>query len=299
MTKNYQAVKTKVHKKISIKTMKSIIKFVSEKSPSLWGIKKTRGFLEKSIYLAIYKDLSNKGYDCLSLKTKGWHNINKKSLRHNTQKLRKYLGEWGKEQIQLGEPQDWTAATRGINIFPQFQNIVFWWDSMDVPLTNKKGINKKHSSWSYKLNRWGQRFMILADAHRRVRKIWGGYSPKVFDGDFILLTKDWIEEKLSGVASIGDNHFKSGAKILRSHVLYAPMKKPPNTKKTTYKGLKSETKSQKIERRALKAIRSRIESPFGEIKNKFISLSKPFGESKKQQSYVVEFAFGVHNSLLK
>jgi len=41
--------------------------------------------------------------------------------------------------------------------------------------------------------------------------------------------------------------------------------------------------------------RARVESPFGAVKQKFKSLSKPFAEDDEQLENVVTMAVGIHN----
>ena len=41
-------------------------------------------------------------------------------------------------------------------------------------------------------------------------KMWGGYSPKVFDGNFLELFWDFFEEDLKGAGIVADNHFEWG-----------------------------------------------------------------------------------------
>ena len=40
--------------------------------------------------------------------------------------------------------------------------------------------------------------MFLQDTKARIRKVWGGYSPKVYDGDVLEIFKDWIDQRLKG-----------------------------------------------------------------------------------------------------
>jgi hypothetical protein len=40
--------------------------------------------------------------------------------------------------------------------------------------------------------------------------MWGGYSPKVYDGEFLKMQCQFIEEELAGATVLTDNHFKWG-----------------------------------------------------------------------------------------
>jgi hypothetical protein len=56
-------------------------------------------------------------------------------------------------------------------------------DSTDFRLFGRASALKKNSFWSYKLNRPRQRFQALVDAKGKFQGLWGGYSPKIYDGD--------------------------------------------------------------------------------------------------------------------
>lgn len=65
-----------------------------------------------------------------------------------------------------------------------------------------------------------QQFMVLQDAKGVVCTLWGGYSPKVFDGDFFKVNQDWIEQSLAGDPVLADNHFEWAKKHLQIHHNY-------------------------------------------------------------------------------
>jgi hypothetical protein len=77
-------------------------------------------------------------------------------------------------------------------------------------MEGKRSVSKKSPKWSYKEKGPGLRFMFLMDGKRRIRKLWGGYSPKMYDGDFIKMNKEFFEEHCSGVGIVGDIHFETG-----------------------------------------------------------------------------------------
>ena len=58
------------------------------------------------------------------------------------------------------------------------------------------------------------------------------------------------------------------------------------------------TKEQERFNNAVITIRSRVESPFSELKNRFIGLKLPFGEGEKQHQYLIQLATGIHNESL-
>jgi hypothetical protein len=100
-----------------------------------------------------------------------------------------------------------------------------WMDSVDFKKTKYRGCSKKKSDWSYKLNRPGCWFMFLHNGRGKVCRLWVGYSPKLFDSDFLDLNKRWIERKLDGAGIIADNHFEKGKKFLKNVTAFKIHKK--------------------------------------------------------------------------
>ena len=52
----------------------------------------------------------------------------------------------------------------------------------------------------------------------------GGYSPKLYDGDFMDLMKDYLAEELDGAGIITDQHFELGKKYIPSLKFFTPIK---------------------------------------------------------------------------
>jgi len=88
-------VKETLKERIKADNLISILRFVKKEKPSLWGTTKKKGHLEKSVLLAIYKDVEGKGYTDLFNSTKHWMGNGVRSLMHNTQALRPILAKWG------------------------------------------------------------------------------------------------------------------------------------------------------------------------------------------------------------
>ena len=138
--------------------------------------------------------------------------------------------------------------------------------------------------------------MVICDARRRIRKLWGGYSPKVYDGDFLKLNADWFREKTPDDVFIADNHFSWGRDESTFPKTFAnnpePAAAPPD-------GSDTEVLTHKRRRNnaAVAHARARVETPFGIVKNKWKSLGKPFGESGEQLDCLVWLGFAVHNAM--
>jgi hypothetical protein len=47
----------------------------------------------------------------------------------------------------------------------------------------------------------------MMNARGKILSIWGGVSPKLFDGEFLKLSKNYIDNAFHGGHVIGDNHF--------------------------------------------------------------------------------------------
>jgi hypothetical protein len=125
--------------------------------------------------------------------------------------------------------------------------------------------------------------MFIMDGSCRIRKLFGPYTPKLYDGAFIELNEPFFESELKGGTVVGDTHFGSGRKLknVKFHVPYS---------KTSKKYLKRVKYNADI-----REIRQIIETPFGELKIKFKALGQPFFEDSQQQGYIVKYVTGIHN----
>ncbi len=73
-----------------------------------------------------------------------------------------------------------------------FKRLKFQIDSTNVKIINKKDKRKKEKDFSFKKNS-KRKYMLLIDGKKRVQKWWGGYSPKVYDGNFLIINRSWFE----------------------------------------------------------------------------------------------------------
>lgn len=177
-----------------------------------------------------------------------------------------------------------------------------WIDSTDFKKIKYEGMSKKEQDWSYKCNQPGLRFTMIESASRKIRKIWGGYTPKLHDGSFLVFKKHYFEKRLARAVVIGDEHYAKGTKIFERLKFQTPIRKPRGSsttakKKTSSKGKKL-TDAQKRYNDEQKHLRSRVESPFGWIKENFTALSKPWQESDDALTSLVFFAAGCFNNSL-
>ncbi len=52
--------------------------------------------------------------------------------------------------------------------------------------------------------------MLLQNGKNQIVKIWGGYTPNMYDGYFLDLKKELFRRRLKGAHVIGDDHFRMG-----------------------------------------------------------------------------------------
>ena len=144
------------------------------------------------------------GYKKLFGSVKKWLNCSDHSLRHNTQVLCSHLAQWGRERIILGTLEDWKTAAQYERFPKDLTRVDLWIDSTDFCLSGKLSTPRSDLMWSYKCNSPGCRYTFLADARGQIRKVWGGYSLKTYDGMFLQQQATWLEEQLAGARVIAD-----------------------------------------------------------------------------------------------
>jgi len=139
--------------------------------------------------------------------------------------------------------------------------------------------------------------MALVDAKGRIRKLWGGYSPKLYDGHFLEVNREWVESSLDGAGVVGDTHFSWGKDNLTNVRFFVPFKKP---KKQGDDGqdLQRLTKKQEVHNGKIRRIRARVEKTFTIFHTKFESLNQLWHEDKDQLDALVWTIAGIHNASL-
>jgi len=282
--------------RIKINTINEIVQFARAKKPKLWAKNRPVSFIKKSVYMALYKDLYGIGYEKLQREFKGIIDVAKKSIIHNVQHLRTILKEWGKSKVQLGTLADWNASVKHHKFKKQVAGVNLWIDSTDFAMPGKRRVSRKKGDWSYKCNSPGRRYMFINDG-RVVRKIIGGYSPKIYDGKVLELNRDVFENIFAGATIVGDQHFQWGKKNLKGVTVHTPIKnKPRNGKHNQEDEIVSLTKDETKYNAAVRTARAQVETPFGIIDRKFESLRKYWPESADQMDALIYIAAGIMNS---
>jgi len=223
------------------------------------------------------------------------HQIGNTTLQKNVKRIRATLAKWAKDRTILASKPAWDAAVTDIRLPSFMSKVRFWIDSSDFPIQRKKGRGKRSEHWSGKMARPARRYMFLADGDQVLRKMWGGYSPKVYDGHFVEINKTWFDNKLNGVAVVGDSHFYSVARELRSCEMIAPKPEGHTTDPETGRDLSTLTAEQQARNREIRRIRAPVEQPFARIKSMMQILSRPWAEDLYELDNVVMIGAAVHN----
>lgn len=181
----------------------------------------------------------------------------------------------------------------------KLSKVCLWFDSVDFKKQNIAGYSRKDPDWSFKETHLGRRYMFLRSATGKIRKIWGGYSPKLYDGHFIELWHEQLDKDLKGADIIADQHFEYGKQFLSKVKLWTPPKEPRKTKRRRANSQSNELSSEERQYNDdHRVLRERVESIFGWIKQNFLCLKNPWAEDEKQMDCVVKFAAAIYNSKL-
>ena len=303
-------ITNEVRSKIAQSILNEMIEYFITKRPpyGLWGIHKPPEFESDMVYLCLYRDLFNVGYNKLSRVLNFPYKIANKSLHNNFKIVRNVLKSWAEDKIIPGSTSDWIEAASNCQFQKEVEDTNLWLDSVDIRLPGKNTLSKKDPMWSYKKNGPGRRFECISDANQVIRLLKGPLCPKLYDADFIKLSQDLFNEVLSGGVIIADNHYDSAKKSLKHCKLYTNFREKKKLAKGKKKkrsfsemeGNEEETnemlpKKQRDFNRAHRAARARVESPFGLVTAKFQCLKGVFNEDEDQLLNVVTIACVVHN----
>ena len=265
------------------------------KERKLWGLKRGRSRQERAVDIALYKDITAKGYNTLAAEIKHWNYHSGRTLRHNQSIIRSFLCRWAGRKIKIGDVNAWDSAARRCHLPPLLKDVNLWVDSTDIPLAGSQYGMGQHPDYSHKLKKLGRKFFSIHDAERRVRLLTLGTTPKLYDGHWLESNKEVIKRKFKDGVFIGDLHFAVG-KEFGPEVTFRIRETKEKRVTITHKGFKSPktAKQKKYNKQHAKA-RSRVESPYGEWKRSWNCLATPWKESKDELDKVVRFAAAVHN----
>lgn len=286
----------KVLHHVGVNAFRSFYHFLKRKEVKLWGTEQPYNFLGMNLALMLYKGMASQGYQKLLRGVELSFDLNHKTFQHNCEILRSVGEEWAENYIEWGYVEDWDAAAEDVPREGELKGVNLWADSFDLPMQNPTGWSKKDLDFSYKLNRYGQRYMVFQDALRQIRWIGGGYSPKMYDGDYIHSVRREIKRKLKGAIVAADTHFRTAGEGMKKVKFKTPYSKPGNPKRRRAgAGVAKLSAAKKSYNKKQKALRARVESAFGIIHGIFPALEKPWAESKVQMDCMVIIAAAIHN----
>jgi hypothetical protein len=269
----------------------------------LWGMTQPHNFKTHMLIGLLYRDLFGVGYGSVVENVNFGYSITEKSFHTNCKRIRQILRSWAADQIRLGTASEWRRAAARSGLQNPVENANLWIDSSDFRLAGRSSVKKTDPSWSYKENSPAIRVMVVCDGHCRVRKIWGPYSPKVYDGHFVQSHVDQFEELFRGAVFLADNHFyicqnmfDRNIKFLVNFPVRGASDEEPGSLDISYEGYRdSLTRTQVKFNNAHKKARARIESVFGSIMNMFESLCQPWFSDEGELADIIYYACGIHN----
>ena len=281
-------------------------------STRIWGQDQTNDYKRRTLILCLYKDLFNVGYERIIKSVNPGFQLRSKTLRHNTKLTRKILSEWSRNQIINEGRRVWDDHRGMLPSRVGLHEVNLLIDSTDFRRSGKQSMSTKDHRWSYKVNGPGQRYTVVMDARGIIQKIWGGYSPKLYDGDWLKLCAGDLLSNFRGAHIIGDVHYELGNGIMKgiepspSVKFYVPFSEPRGRKQKRTPtvedpslGFSKLTKTQLSWNLKISKLRAQVESPFGRVKSKWEALGGVFYEDEDQQDLLVQIAFGVENWIIR
>jgi hypothetical protein len=269
--------------------------FVKAAKPKLWGSVQPKSFFESMLIITLARDVLGMSYCRIKREIKFDQPLGNTSIQHNIKGIRSILRLWAEGLIFLGSKDDWEASIDGVNFPKWMRSVRFWMDSSDFRIWKRKGRGKKSIYWSGKEGAPGWRFMTLSDGRNVIRQIWGGYSPKVYDGHFIDVIKGQLNDTIPGTGILADSHFHLARAAIPKVTIFAPKPEQTAINPETQEEYSKLTKEEQKRNGEIRAKRARVEQLYSSIKSQMGSLKLPWTEDLKQLDNVVYFSAGVHN----
>ena len=150
--------------------------------------------------LAILKDLNGLSFHQLIEKVplkNGIPIFKRYSLIHNQKIVRHILKEWADQVLKSTKILIYKQGSKRDGTIFFKKKPVFLIDSVDLPLEGKSSTKTTDDEWAFKCNGPAQRYTFVTDGNGIPLKIWGGYSPKTYDGKFVEIMKYWFKKHLN------------------------------------------------------------------------------------------------------
>lgn len=294
-------VKELVLEKIRPEIVEEMIKYIQDSNLNLWGTDQPRNFVSHMVLLTLFKDIEYVGYDKLSSHVNCGYVIGHSSIIHNITLIRKALKKWAKKYIEIGCESDWKAAARHCKFKGDFSSVNLFMDSTDIHIKQTKERGPSSDFWSGKNSCSGWRYMMISDAKGIVRKVWSGYTPKLYDGHFLQANKDYIEEHFYDAHIVADAHFSLGKTTFRHPIFYTNYTITKSKKRDRDQDSDEDdpvatlVKKKEEFNKSHSKVRARVEQPFALIGNRFKSLHNVWMEDLDQLNYLIFYSVAVHN----
>lgn len=143
--------------------------------------------------------------------------------------------------------------------------------------------------------------MVAMNGNGIIQAVWGPYSPKTHDSDFIQFHQTELSDTFAGLTLVGDAHFSWGrtaGSIPDVRVLAPYSDAGRKQKRVSLEGQQQESHlsaAQQHYNQLVCEVRARVESPFGLAKVRFNGLLYPFGEDDDQLKCLFVFAAAIEN----
>jgi len=297
-------IEASVHRSVPPGVVGDMVKYLDAHEPSLQGEQRPETLHEwrrDMTYLFLHHEITGTGYNDEAFDLAYPYHVNHNSLGHNVGSIRHKLGEWGRSKVVRGNLASWKNAVTHCRLDPLVEDTLLWIDSVDIQVEGKRSVSRKSGRWSFKLNAPGRRYMTVRDGRGSIVNVWGGYTPKLHDGEFLELHKDEILSYFDGSCFIGDNHFSKGKRIFKNrikfHTNYAERSSKKNAPGVDLDEdyVEKITQANKKFNKQHQEARARVESPYGWAKNKFATLRTAWRESDDHLDDMMLFTFGLHN----
>ncbi|PRP83249.1 hypothetical protein PROFUN_09461 [Planoprotostelium fungivorum] len=295
--KQFKTLEKEVHNRFGANLFENLRDSLRGYDLLLWSTDKPANLLDICLVHTLLHDMLNLGWKKIAREYDHPVRIAAKSMAHNARSIRAAARPWAESWITLGSLSEWTAAAELDNPPDWVRGPVLSMDSTDVRYQKYIGCSRKADCWSYKENGPALRFMATMDFGGRIRELDGGYSPKLYDGHWLMANKRRLVEDYRGAMVIANNHFYWGVKGLRPLNFHSP-KAERDPKGTPHENSLTAhlTKDQKKRNAQIRRLRARVEHPFGKIKLRWKALQVPWKEGPDSLEDVVWMAIAWHNS---
>jgi len=311
-TLSYKTLLNEVSEIVGEKVLKDILHYSGKNldPKSLYGDnKESPKFGKYFTLMAIYKDASAIGSTKLRNMIPKKYSVSQESFLYNIQAAREVNFSWSESQITMPTIKVLNKKAKTIDLkgVPKKDKtgktkVHLMMDSSDFKMKGKRSTSTKDPFWRYKENGPARRFMMVTDGRGSVKRIWGPYSPKTYDGDFLKCHQQDLSTALNKCNVVADCHFawaRPEGTINNVRFLVPYPKSNKKRKRQENNEDQDLDPLQKNYNKIVRSVRARVESPFGLMKQRFKALNGPFWEDEVQMKKLVYFAAVIENNRVR